>query len=150
MWTEESLSKNTKCCTNGSLTDRQLPLLPWQLFRFPDMEDLKLCFGSLFAQYPLTELPYTWKYYFDARIIFLMIVGTLGSTLFGWEKLKIWCKKATSPGIGFLIQELVIFVLFIVAILCMVNSTYSPFYLFPVLGGLKCEDTKENYNFCVL
>ena len=107
-----------------------ITFIAWQLFRFPDMEDLKLCFGSLFAQYPLTELPYTWKYYFDARIIFLMIVGTLGSTLFGWEKLKIWCKKATSPGIGFLIQELVIFVLFIVAILCMVNSTYSPFIYF--------------------
>lgn len=107
-----------------------ITFIAWQLFRFPDMEDLKLCFGSLFAQYPLTELPYTWKYYFDARIIFLMIVGTLGSTLFGWEKLKIWCKKATSSGIGFLIQELVIFVLFIVAILCMVNSTYSPFIYF--------------------
>lgn len=107
-----------------------ITFIAWQLFRFPDMEDLKICFGSLFAQYPLAELPYTWKYYFDARIIFLMIVGALGSTLFGWEKLKIWCKKATSSGIGFLIQELVIFVLFIVAILCMVNSTYSPFIYF--------------------
>lgn len=107
-----------------------ITFIAWQLFRFPDMEDLKICFGSLFAQYPLTELPYTWKYYFDARIIFLMIVGTLGSTLFGWERLKTWCKKATDSGIGFLIQELVVFVLFIVAILCMVNSTYSPFIYF--------------------
>lgn len=107
-----------------------ITFIAWQLFRFSDMESFKICFGSLFSQYSLINLPYTWKYYFDARIIFLMIIGTLGSTVFAWNKLKIWCKRVTSSSVGFLIQEIIIFMLFLIAILCMVNSTYSPFIYF--------------------
>lgn len=107
-----------------------ITFIAWQLFRFSDMESFKICFGSLFSQYSLINLPYTWKYYFDARIIFLMIIGTLGSTVFAWNKLKIWYKRITSSSVGFLIQEIIIFMLFLIAILCMVNSTYSPFIYF--------------------
>lgn len=107
-----------------------ITFIAWQLFRFPNMADLKLCFGNLFSQYSLIDLPYTWKYYFDARILCLMFVGILGSTVFGWENLKMWCKRVTGTKIGYLLQEIVIFLLFLIAILCMVNSTYSPFIYF--------------------
>ena len=86
--------------------------------------------NSLFAQYDLADLPYTWKYYFDTRMIFLMVTGTVGATAFGAEKLQVWVRKAVNSKIGFLVQEAVIFSLFVIAIMCMVNSTYSPFIYF--------------------
>lgn len=107
-----------------------ITFIAWQLFRFPDMESFKICFGSLFSEYSLVNLPYTWKYYFDARILFLMLVGMLGSTVLGWKRLKTWHERITSSGVGFLFQEVIIFLVFLIAILCMVNSTYSPFIYF--------------------
>ena len=107
-----------------------ITLIAWQFFRFTNMAEVGICFNSLFAQYDLADLPYTWKYYFDTRMIFLMVTGTVGATAFGAEKLQVWVRKAVNSKIGFLVQEAVIFSLFVIAIMCMVNSTYSPFIYF--------------------
>lgn len=107
-----------------------ITLVAWQFFRFTNMAEVAICFNSLFARYNLEELPYTWKYYFDARMIFLMTVGTVGATVFGMGKLQLQVKEVVNSKIGFVVQELVIFSLFVIAIMCMVNSTYSPFIYF--------------------
>lgn len=107
-----------------------ITLIAWQFFRFTTMAEVRICFSSLFSQYDLADLPYTWKYYFDTRMIFLMAVGTVGATVFGMEKLKLCIKRVVNSKIGFIVQEAVIFSLFVIAIMCMVNSTYSPFIYF--------------------
>lgn len=107
-----------------------ITLIAWQFFRFTNIKDLGICFGSLFARYNLEGLPYTWKYYFDMRMSFLIVTGTVGATVFGAEKLQLYIKKASDGKIGFVVQEIILFSLFVIAIMCMVNSTYSPFIYF--------------------
>lgn len=107
-----------------------ITLIAWQFFRFTTMAEVRICFSSLFSQYDLADLPYTWKYYFDTRMIFLMAVGTVGATVFGMGKLKLCIKRVVNSKIGFIVQEAVIFSLFVIAIMCMANSTYSPFIYF--------------------
>lgn len=102
----------------------------WQFFRFPNFEELwdwiKLMFGALKAD----TVYWSWKYYFDKEIVTLAVIGAVGAVLFGGEKLQKWYRKLSDSKMGFLIQETVLFILFVIAILFMVNSTYSPFIYF--------------------
>lgn len=107
-----------------------ITFVAWQFFRFSAMSDTILIFKSLFAQYSLEHLPYTWQYFLDLRIILLMTVGIVGATVCGFEKVRSFCKKFTNTSIGFILQETVLVCCFLIAILCMVNSTYSPFIYF--------------------
>lgn len=105
-------------------------MLFWQLFRFQDLGDVWTVLCSVFRGTPAAELSYTWQYYFDAQIICFAIVGILGSTLLGSPKILGWYHKLSSTKTGYLIQEMGLLLVFVVAILFMVNSTYSPFIYF--------------------
>ncbi|WP_345941221.1 MBOAT family O-acyltransferase [Merdimmobilis hominis] len=105
-------------------------MLFWQLFRFQEISDVVTVLGALFGATPANSIPYTWQYYFDARIILFAVIGILGATLLGSPKLITWYRKIAAAKIGYLLQELVLLALFVIAILFMINSTYSPFIYF--------------------
>ncbi len=105
-------------------------LLLWQLFRFQDTSQLKDFFNIILGRTQFDRIPYTWRYYFDAQIIVLAIIGILGSTVLGGEKVKQLYAKAVATKVGFAVQGVVLIVLFVLAIIFMVNSTYSPFIYF--------------------
>lgn len=105
-------------------------MLFWQLFRFQDLADVVTVFGLLLGKAPANNLPYTWQYYFDTQIILFAMIGILGSTLLGSPKLIAWYQKFAATKIGYCIQELTLLAVFAVAILFMINSTYSPFIYF--------------------
>lgn len=111
-------------CTMG------ITFVAWQLFRLPNLYTLKVSIGNLLGLYSLDELSYTWEYYIHIRIVLLMIIGTIGSTILSSNKLKSLYQKFVNTNIGFVVQEVVLIGLFIGTILCMVNSTYSPFIYF--------------------
>ena len=73
---------------------------------------------------------YAWQYYFDAQIITFIIIGVLGATVFGLPKIQALYKKAVSTKVGYFANQLVACSLFVLAILFMINSTYSPFLYF--------------------
>lgn len=102
----------------------------WQLFRFQDMSalwtNLKIMFGVL----RFDNVYYTWQHYFDAQIITFAVIGILGSTVLGGDKVRNWYHRAVSTRLGFAVQQCVLLVLFAIAILFMVNSTYHPFIYF--------------------
>lgn len=102
----------------------------WQFFRFHTLEEvwewLKLMFGILQNE----TIYYSWEYFFDAQIVVLAIIGIIGSILPGGKNIQEYYHRFSNTRIGFMIQEVVVFSLFITAILFMVNSTYSPFIYF--------------------
>lgn len=102
----------------------------WQFFRFHTLEEvwewLKLMFGILQNK----TIYYSWEYFFDAQIVVLAIIGIIGSILLGGKNIQEYYHRFSNTRIGFMIQEVVVFSLFITAILFMVNSTYSPFIYF--------------------
>lgn len=102
----------------------------WQFFRFPSLSDslewLKLMFGVFHRQH----IYYSWRYYFDAQIITLAVIGTMGAILPGNARIKNWYERFSGKKVGFLLQEIGLLSFFIVAVLFMINSTYSPFIYF--------------------
>ena len=84
----------------------------------------------MFGILSFESIPYTWQYYFDFRIIVLALIGLIGATVFGLDKVKAPFEKFASTKIGLILKELIYILLFVTAILFMVNSSYSPFIYF--------------------
>ena len=76
------------------------------------------------------SISYTWQYYFDTRIVILALIGTIGSTVFGLNKVRNIVNNIVETKYGLVLKQIIYLVLFIIAILFMVNSTYSPFIYF--------------------
>lgn len=102
----------------------------WQFFRFPSfsesLEWLKLMFGAFRQQH----IYFSWRYYFDAQIITLAVIGAVGAVLPGDAGIQRWYQRFSGKKAGFLIQEVGLMLLFMIAVLFMINSTYSPFIYF--------------------
>lgn len=76
------------------------------------------------------EMAYTWKYFLDAQIITLAIIGVLGSTVCGLPKVQQTQQKLIQTKAGYITYQLVLLLLFVLSIVFMVNSQYSPFIYF--------------------
>ena len=63
-------------------------------------------------------------------MIILCVVGVIGATLFSASKLKKIVYRVQQNNVGLIVQEVVLFGLMIVSVICMINSTYSPFIYF--------------------
>ncbi len=105
-------------------------VLFWQLFRFEDIDKMKEFFNVVLGRTRFENIPYTWKYYLDGQMIFFIVAGVLGATVLGDKRIKAAYEKGVATKAGYLVQEIVLLALFIVAILFMVSSTYNPFIYF--------------------
>ncbi len=102
----------------------------WELFRFESFSDFYTWVMIMFGKLQSYDLPYTWKYYLDAQILTLAIIGLLGSTIFGLPKVQQIQQKILQTKSGYAIRQLVLLLLFVLSIVFMVNSQYSPFIYF--------------------
>ncbi len=105
-------------------------VLFWQLFYYNNLADVGRNMGTILGFVQPGELVYTWKYNIDARLIVLIIVGILGATVLGSPKLTAYYKKISANPVVFVVQEIGLLLLFVLSILFIVNSTYSPFIYF--------------------
>ncbi len=105
-------------------------LLFWQFFKYQSVHNvisvLKIATGIT----RFDAIPYTWQYYYDLRIIIFTVIGILGSTVLGSPKLKVLQERIVSTKVGYIVEEIGLFAIFVIAVLFMVNSTYSPFIYF--------------------
>lgn len=104
-------------------------MLFWQFFRFPLAEEAYECIGNLFRKSPDSVL-FTWKYFLDAKLLSMMLVGVLGATVLGSPRLKACWTKASQTRVGFAVQEVALLVLLALSVIAVVSSTYSPFIYF--------------------
>ncbi len=102
----------------------------WQLFKYSSIKDALRNVAIVFGISSFESIPYTWQYYFDNQIIFLMAVGIIGATISGLPKIVTLKGKILKSKVGFIISELLLFAVFAVSIMFIVNSTYSPFIYF--------------------
>lgn len=105
-------------------------MICWQFFRFEQMGTMVQCWKIMLGIVSYPVIRYTWRYYFDAQIVVLAIVGILGATVLGSDRIRRFYHRLSATTIGYGLQEIVLLVLFYAAILFMVNSTYSPFLYF--------------------
>ena len=102
----------------------------WELFRFDNFTACKDWFRTMFGMKPAGFQPYNWQHYFDTRMIVLMVIAILGATVWGLPKVQEAYGKFTKTAGGYVVRQVVFVLLFVVAILFMVNSKYSPFIYF--------------------
>jgi alginate O-acetyltransferase complex protein AlgI len=102
----------------------------WELFRFSSFSLSIEWFKTMFGMGDYLNIPYTWQYYFDTQIIVFAIIAIIGATVFGLHKIQSAYKRLVESPYGYFINQLILIVLFVVSILFMINSTYSPFIYF--------------------
>lgn len=104
----------------------------WVIFRFTGVTDVINEFKLMLGIKTYGSVPYTFFYYFDMQIITLVVIALLGSTVFGikWGGIRDRCQTASKSALALLFREIVIVALFILAIMFMVSSGYSPFIYF--------------------
>lgn len=105
-------------------------LICWELFRFQHIKDfwnwVLIAIG--YITYP--SVNFTWEYFLDCRLLVLAVIGILGATVLGRESVQEFLHKYENSQAYFIVREMMLLALFAVSILCMVNSTYSPFIYF--------------------
>ena len=102
----------------------------WQFFRCYNLSEVATVLKTALGIEKATFIPYTWKYFFDLRMIVFMIIGTLGATVLGSSKLKEKYNKFACTKIGCIVQETGLVLLLIVSLMFVVSATYSPFIYF--------------------
>lgn len=102
----------------------------WQFFRFQNLSEILNMWRIILGVVRFDRINYTWRYYFDAQTVVFAVIGILGATLLGSQKLRTSYQKLTATSVGYLLQEGVLAVLFVISIIFMVSSGYSPFIYF--------------------
>lgn len=105
--------------------------LGWQLFRLTEISDIKEFFSILFGFTKYDNINFTWQYYFTAKPIVFSIIGVVGATLFGSDKIRgLYMKLSKDSVILSSVTQIVLLTLFVLSIMFIVNSSYSPFMYF--------------------
>ena len=105
-------------------------MILWQCFRFQNLGDIVSLMKILFGMADFDYVYYTWQYYFDAQIITLVSVGILGATVWGHPEIQKRRETMVSSNVGYVLQWLLFLILFLLAVITMVSSNYSPFIYF--------------------
>ena len=105
-------------------------LLSWQVFRLSSMSEIGQYFQILFGVVHFDAVNFTWQYYFDLRMVFLMTVGTVGAILPGLSSVQNCWNRISKNKAVFCISQILLLGLGVLAVMFMINSTYSPFIYF--------------------
>lgn len=105
-------------------------LLSWQVFRLGSLSEISRFFGLMFGWVKDSQINFTWQYYFDLRIVVLMLIGIVGATCLGQSWAKALAQRFRRSKLLFCLEQMVLMGIGILAVMCMVNSTYSPFLYF--------------------
>lgn len=102
----------------------------WEIFRFGSLRDALRFAAVQFGLKRFAEIPYTWRYYLDARIVVFALIGIFFATVWGLPKVQAGYRRFAATKGGYLVRQLAVVLLFLLSILFLVNSKYSPFLYF--------------------
>lgn len=102
----------------------------WGLFRFNSFASYIKWIWIMFGWNRCSNIPFTWQYYFDVRMVTLIFIGVIGATLLGLPAVQARYQRFVQMRYGYMIQQMAFVILFIISIMFMVNSDYSPFIYF--------------------
>ena len=105
-------------------------LICWELFRFQHIQDFWnwVLIAVGYVTYP--SVNFTWEHFLDLRLSVLAIIGIFGATALGRDSVQELLHKNDNAKGYLVLKETLLLTLFFISILCMVNSTYSPFIYF--------------------
>lgn len=98
----------------------------WVFFRSEYLHDALSYFKRMFGIGYLEFQPFEWRYYWDNKTIFILIVAILFSIL----PIRKWIEKARQYQVGEICVKTLSVFLFLICLIVIVNSYYSPFIYF--------------------
>lgn len=104
-------------------------MFTWTIFMIPSMSQIKIYLLSLVGK-PAGSVYLTYQYYFNTKVLLTLVIGLVGAWLGNHKLLNTIKEYSTVNPIGTIIRFSVLLLVFVVAIIFMINSTYSPFLYF--------------------
>ena len=101
----------------------------WILFMSKDLTTALSTYQSMVVPMTTATVNFTWRYYLSNRILLFLVIAIAGH-LFGVEKLKNKILLLLETDTGTVLKRVALLLLFVIDILYVVNSTYSPFIYF--------------------
>ena len=96
----------------------------WTSFCFDSIGEITLYIKTMFGIYKFDNINYTWKYFLDNRIMIILIFAVLNDLLI---PMVLKNKIISFLNNHMVIKYLVLIILFVATIICLTNSSYSPF-----------------------
>lgn len=102
----------------------------WITFQVPTMKDFVTYLKYLFGQGEEAQL-YTLAYYFNSRIVFLLLVTIVGTVCFSKEKVQKQLQRWSIESVAFNILKYIILVcLLFLCFITIISVSYTPFLYF--------------------
>lgn len=101
----------------------------WIIFMLSTFDEVLIYFKSMIG-IPNGNIYFTYEYYFNNKIVLIMVVGLIGAIIGKSRFIKMFTAKLNSTVSFLFLKEAVLVVFFILAILSMVSSSFTPFLYF--------------------
>ncbi len=102
----------------------------WEFFRYGDLYAIKSIFWVALGIQGNSVIPFSFIYYFDLKMVVMLIVAVIGSTWWGSSRILKRVESIRSKTWTYALMEGGLLILFILDIIFMINSSYSPFIYF--------------------
>lgn len=103
--------------------------LTWIIFMIPSLSQAIVYYKAMLGM-PSGNIYFNFEYFIDKKIMLIIFIALIGAFIGKWKKLDLIKHWSQNTKLGVIISQVVCMVLFILAILFMMNSSYSPFLYF--------------------
>lgn len=101
-------------------------ILGWVLFRADNLEQAIGFIKTMFGFSKAIDITFEYSYFINKKLVFWIVISILGAVPFANNNLKKYKKSKNFE----VLSTIIISLLFIISIIFVVNSTYSPFIYF--------------------
>lgn len=102
----------------------------WMFFKFQTLDEINDWFKIMLGIKKFDNISFTWQYYLKNSVIVILILALFASSFVAIKKLKDLKKIGKDNEIALIFLEIFYLAIFIISIIYMINSSYSPFIYF--------------------
>ena len=103
--------------------------LTWIIFMIPSLTQAIIYYKSMLG-IPAGNIYFTFEYFINSKLILIIIVAIIGAFIGKWDKVELIKTWSRDTKTGLIFSQILYMMLFVLAILFMMNSSYSPFLYF--------------------
>ena len=103
--------------------------LTWVIFMIPSLSEAIVYYKAMIG-ISSGNIYFTFDYFINKKITLIIFVALLGAFIGKWRKLELIKQWTENSKIGVVVSQVICMLLFILAVLFMMNSSYSPFLYF--------------------
>ena len=103
--------------------------LTWIIFMIPSLTQAIIYYKSMLG-IPAGNIYFKFEYFINNKLILIIIIAIIGAFIGKWDKVELIKAWSRDTKTGLIFCQILYMMLFVLAILFMMNSSYSPFLYF--------------------